>query len=38
MFQTETLGRVVAPPLWESLANGKLMAIEHSVGGVTVDT
>ena len=37
-FQIEPLGLVVAPPLWESWADGKSMAKEHSVRGVTVDT
>ena len=37
-FQIEPLGLVVAPPLWESWADGKLMAKEHSVRGVIIDT
>ena len=37
-FQIEPLGLVVAPPLWESHADGKSMAKEHSVGEAMVDT
>ena len=37
-FQIESLGLVVAPPLWESRADSKPMAKEHSVRGAMVNT
>ena len=37
-FQVKPLSLVVAPPLWESWADGKPMVKEHSVGGAMVNT
>ena len=38
MFLIEPCGHVVAPPLFDNQAEGKVMTIEHSVGGVVLNT
>ena len=38
MFLNEPHGHVVAPPLFNNRAEGKVMANEHSVGGAILDT
>ena len=38
MFHSEPQGQVVAPPLFDNHAEGKLMANEHSIGGAMLDT
>ena len=38
MCHSEPCEQVVAPPLFNNLAEGKVMANEHSVGGAILDT
>ena len=37
-FCSESHGHVVAPPLFDNQAEGKVIANEHSMGGAMLDT